>query len=188
MFKMIKNAFTSVKNSIAEANAAQEYANAYLSRVQSEINIILETKTGSFEDSAPFKLKRGERYIGSVSAVMGTYKNDGRVAAHGVTVRVPIMKGVSYKVGAGRVAASKSWVYDQPGTLHFTSDRIVFNGVNTNSSVNLTKVIDITLGDVTGSKITIDRDTGKDWSFKVDTIPEKKFATLFVCHKGAELE
>jgi hypothetical protein len=187
MFGFIKNAISSVKNSMAEANAVREYAQAYVSRVQTEIDRIKETKVGSFEESTPFKLKRGEKYIGSVSAILGTYKNDGRVAAHGVTVRVPIMKGVSYRAGVGRVAASKSWIYDQPGVLHFTSERIVFNGVNTNSSVNLTKVIDISLGDATGDRIYIDRETGKDWSFKVDIIPEEKLATLFVLHKGIEL-
>jgi hypothetical protein len=57
--------------------------------------------------------------------------------------------------------------------------------VNTNSSVNLTKVIDITLGDRAGNTILIDRETGKDWSFKVNTIPEETLATIFACAKGA---
>ena len=185
MFNFIKNAISTAKEKAVAVKEAYDYSQAYVDRVQTVVNQIVKTKQGIFQDNAPFKLKKGERYIGSTSAVLGTYKSDGRISASGVTARIPIAKGVSFRMGSGRVSMGKSWVYDQPGTLHFTSERIIFNGVNTNSSVNLTKVIDITLGDRAGNTILIDRETGKDWSFKVNTIPEETLATIFACAKGA---
>jgi hypothetical protein len=184
MFNFIKNTLNAAKEKSIAIKAAKEYEAAYVERVQVLLNQIASTKEGFFDESAPFKLKKNERYIGSTQAILGTYKNDGRIAGHGVSVRIPIAKGVAYKVGGGRVGMAKSWVYDQRGILHFTSERIVFNGENTNSTTSLDKVIDITLGDAVGSSIMVDRETGKDWSFKVVQIPEDKLATLLACQKG----
>ena len=171
MFGFLKNAFIEAREKSAAIKAESNYKKAYVDRVQQVLNDIQISKKGFFSEGAPFKLKKGELYICSTSAILGTYKNDGRIAGHGVTLRIPIVKGVAYRAGGGRVGMAKSWVYDQPGILHLTSERVIFNGVNTNSTSNLDKIINITLGDEVGSSIMVDRESGKDWSFKVNQIP-----------------
>ena len=49
--------------------------------------------------------------------------------------RIKIAKGIYYRAGAGQVARGKSWQQDQVGELHFTTERLIFNGSNKNMSL-----------------------------------------------------
>ena len=133
---------------------------------------------------APFKMKRGEQYIGSAFSTLYLWKNNGNVGAHGVTARVKIMKGVYYRVGAGQMGMQKSWVADQGGELHFTTDRIIFNGDNKNYSTPWHKVIGFTITS-DGMEITIDRETGADWVFRLDApMSVEEMATVIMVEEN----
>jgi hypothetical protein len=142
--------------------------------------------TPTFQDrtDAPFRLKKNEEYIGSQTATICLYKNDGRVAAHGLTASIKIAPGIRYRAGAGRMAMGKSWQADQHGTLHFTTDRIIFDGDNKNFSVRWDKVIGLS-HDIDGTQITIDRESGADWLFVLDSqLPLEQMATMVMVEEN----
>ena len=157
---------------------------SYTEQVTAAADEIIATGKAVVDLNAPFRMKEGEHYIASVPATLGTYKNNGNFGAHGLTVSVKIAKGVRYRAGVGQMSMQKSWVFDQPGILHITSDRLVFNGINKNSSVNYTKVINMSI-DNAKKILYVDRDTGADWAFKLDEFPEvDKMATAFLFQQG----
>lgn len=138
----------------------------------------VETATPSEPKPAPFKMKKGEQYITSTPATLCLYKSDGRISGHGITARVKIMKGVYYRVGTGRVGMGKSWQADQSGELHFTTDRIIFDGSNKNLSTQWHKVINLGIS-TDGKQISIDRESGADWVFVVDqALPISEFKAI----------
>ena len=158
----------------------------YREEVQSLMRDIVEKKIPvEADDTPPFKMKKDEKYLFGADAVLGTYKSDGRIAGHGVTARIKIAKGLYYRLGSGRVGMGKSWMYDEPGTLHFTTDRIIFNGSTKNYSVPMHKILDISLGEE-GKEIYVDREAGADWSFRMPgIIPADKLATAILFQRGA---
>ncbi len=136
--------------------------------------------------TAPFRMRKGEQYITSVNAGLFLYKSDGRIGGHGITGRIKIAKGIYYRAGAGRVATGKSWQQDQVGELHFTTERLIFNGSNKNMSVKWEKVIQLGAND-DGTVITIDRESGPDWTFKlVEALPVEEFAAIDKAYIGLE--
>jgi len=142
------------------------------------------TDVNVFKDSSPFRLKKDEKYIGCKPATLFLYKSDGRIAGHGVTARIKIAKGIYYRAGAGRVGSSKSWQPDQTGDLHFTSDRIIFNGSNKNFSVRWNKVLELQTEE-TGKQIKIDRETGADWLFQLgENFEHTEFRTIWNMSQG----
>lgn len=144
----------------------------------------LESAVPSEPKEAPFKMKKGEEYITSTPATLCLYKSDGRIGGHGVTARIKIMKGVYYRVGSGRVAMGKSWQADQSGVLHFTTDRIIFNGSNKNFSTQWHKVIELGLTP-DGKQIRIDRESGADWMFALEeALPVSEFKAVDLAHSG----
>ena len=153
----------------------------YADQIESVSDPVFQNRT-----SAPFRLKKDEQYIGSQSATLCLYKNDGRVGAHGLTASIKIAKGLRYRIGAGQVAMGKSWQADQQGTLHFTTDRIVFDGDNKNFSTRWDKVIGLRInaqGD--GKQIKIDRETGADWVFILDNqFPVEQMATVVMVEEN----
>lgn len=114
---------------------------------------------------APFKMKRNEQYIGSSNAVLYIYKNNGRFGVVGASTGVKVA-GVRFRIGGGQVATSKSWQAEQSGELHFTTDRVIFNGSNKNYSVQWSKVIAFSITS-DGTEISFDRESGPDWLFKL---------------------
>jgi|TARA_B110000902_G_C13863480_1_gene420032 hypothetical protein len=163
---------------------SKEVKQSYLEQVQSEMDNIVDNGKVALDDLPPFRMKKGEHYIFSVDANLGTYKNNGNFKYGALTGRIKIAKGISLRGGAGKMGMEKSWVFDQPGVLHVTTDRIVFNGINKNSSVNFTKVIDMTI-DEDNNALFIDRESGSDWAFKMSDIPEtNKMATAFLFQRG----
>jgi len=138
----------------------------------------------SLYNDAPFQLKRNEKYITGVNATINLWKNTGRGGYHGITVSIPIMKGVRYRAGGGRIGMEKAWVADQQGTLHFTTDRVVFNGNNKNFSVRWDKVIGLST-DSNGTAIVIDRESGNDWAFALhNQLPVSAMATIFTVEEN----
>ncbi len=172
-------------NKIKKVHADAKHKNQYRERVEAEIDNIKAKGSTSVESTAPFKLKKGEKYIAGVEAVLGTYKRDGNFQYGAMTARIKIAKGVHFRLGQGRVGMSKSWMYDQPGTLHLTTDRLIFNGVNKNTTLKWDKVIKVSCTD-DGQQIYIDKESGSDLSFNLDSIiPESQFATAVAFQTGA---
>jgi hypothetical protein len=179
MFGLLKRGVKKIK----QAKAAVDFKNQYVDRVNAELDHIAETKKISVEASAPFKMKKNEKYIASVGAVMGTYKRDGNFRYGAMTGRIKIAKGIYFRLGQGRIGMSKSWVYDQPGTIHFTSERLIFDGVNQNTTLKWDKVMNIQV-EKDGSTMYVDKMSGADLSFKLDEImPEKDMATAIAFQK-----
>lgn len=172
-------------NKVKELHAEAKYKNQYRERVEAEIDSMKSTGSTMVESTAPFKLKKGEKYIAGVEAVLGTFKNDGNFKYGAMTARIKIAKGVHFRLGQGRIGMNKSWVYDQPGTLHLTTDRLIFNGVNKNTTLKWDKVIKVSCTD-DGQQIYIDKESGSDLSFNLDSIiPESKLATALAFQTGS---
>ena len=157
---------------------------SYTDNVNTFINRIVETGNISLDNEGPFKLKKGELFIGSYDATLGVFKNNGNFAYGATTARIRIAKGLSFRLGAGKMGMEKSWVFDQPGTIHFTTQRMVFDGINTNTSVPYTKVIGLSL-DASGKHLWVDRETGKDLCFKFDNqVPAEEMAKIHCFARG----
>ena len=175
MFGLLKKGV----NKIKQAKAEYDFKNQYVERVNAELNNIAKSGKISVQASAPFKLNRNEKYICSVGAVLGTYKRDGNFTYGALTGRIKIAKGIHFRLGQGRIGMSKSWVYDQPGTIHFTSERLIFDGVDQNITLKWNKVMKIQM-EKDGSLMYVDKMSGADLAFKLDQIiPEKDMATAF---------
>lgn len=145
------------------------------------IDKVLKITSVDIDDAdCPFKLKRNEEYIGSVGATLYLYKSDGNIAGAGITARIKIVKGIYFRAGAGKMVANKSWQPDQHGTLHITSDRIIFNGDNKNVNTRWNKVIEFTFDHDDGEQLEIGRESGPDWIFALDEAlsPEQMAAAL----------
>jgi hypothetical protein len=157
---------------------------SYSEHVDDAMQELIEQGSVVGSDETPFKMKKNEIFLFSVSATLGTYKRNGNVGYGGVAVRIPIAKGVSFRAGGGKMGMQKSWVFDQPGELHVTTDRIVFNGENKNTSVNFTKVIDMSIVDKQ-QVLYIDKETGADLAFALDSWPDvDNMASAFLAQRG----
>lgn len=84
-------------------------------------------------------------------------KSTGRVAGHGLTFSIPIMKGVRYRVGAGRIAGQKKPQVTDSGRLLITSKAVAFEGSVKNDRLNWTQIADI---DFHSDGISVMRRTG----------------------------
>lgn len=182
---------TKAKEAFSEARAAAKYKSEYADRVVKIMEDIIEnqkadgtTVLSNISKNAPFKLKKGESFLFSVNATLGTYKNDGRVSYGGLTGSIKVAKGVRFRVGSGRMAMGKSWVFDNPGTLHVTTDRIIFDGASKNVNSSLDKITNMGI-DSNEMILTVDRETGADWWFRVDQWPtENEMAGFFMFQRG----
>jgi len=144
----------------------------------------IENNSFEMENSPTFKLKRGEVHIVSIPATLGTYTYDGGGGYAVAQQRVKLWKGASVRLGGGKVVRTKSWVFAERGTLHITSNRVIFDGETKNYRVLMTKVLDTAFDD---KIIYIDRETGADWKFKLDQpIKPKVMASAFLSLKGHE--
>lgn len=163
------------------------FGKSYPKKVVEVCHELLESGKAEASSDAPFRLKKDEHYIFSVGATLGTYKNNGNFGYAALTGRVKVAKGVSFRIGGGKMGMQKSWVFDQPGELHVTTQRIVFDGINKNSSILYTKMLDMVVDD-SGKILYVDfspRRQGSDLAFKLNEKPElRKMATAFLFQKG----
>ena len=83
-----------------------------------------------------------------------------RINYGGVTGRIKIAKGISYRYGsiAGNRVSQDELVKIDSGTVYFTNKRIIFKGNFGNKSIPLSKIIDI---EEYTDGLTIQRATGK---------------------------
>lgn len=158
-------------NDVIKAAEKAPAPKSYIDMVNAaEKEIIANSNITLDDERSPITLKRGEAYLFSVPATLGTYKSNGKVGYSGVTVSIPIMKGVRYRVGSGRMGVQKSWVFDNPGVLHVTTTRVVFDGSTKNSSAPMSKIIEMQI-DEANRCLLIGRESGPDWAFKMNEFP-----------------
>ena len=164
---------------------ATETATNYREQLNSKLNNLQSGQIEvSFDDEPPFRLKKGEKYITSAKTVLGTYKRDGGIAFGALTTRIRLAKGIFFRGGAGQVGMSKSWVFDNPGVIHFTTDRIVFDGEVSNKTMQWHKVIGLSVSD-DGTQLLVDRDNGADCLFAFDTpVAMEQMFTIALYGKG----
>jgi len=129
---------------------------------------------------SPVKLKKDESYLGSMPVQMGTYKNNGNFKYAAVTARIPIVKGIKLRLGQGKMGFDKSWVYDHPGLLIFTTKRIIFNGDYSNKSIAWSSVLEFAI-DSKVDMMLIGSESGKDMAFEVKEWLDPKVMAV-ICH------
>lgn len=169
---------------IKQRQQQQQYQEQYAERVGACANEMHTTQQWATSTLAPFRMQKRELYIASVTARLGVYKADGRGGYYGTTVSIPIAKGVRFRMGSGRVYQNKSWQYTDQGELHFTTERLIYNGSTENLQIKWDKVLAITMNP-TGSYLYIDRHTGKDVSFLLDeALSEREMATVLAYQQG----
>ncbi len=124
------------------------------------------------------RLQRGEQCHATIPAVHHELRTRTRAVRYaGPTVRVPIMKGVAYRVGSAtvnRVTEDVLHEIDQ-GTLYVTSKRLILDGSRKTTNIPYSKVINATRYD---DGIVVEKDTGKDQVFRCDGDVEI-FAVIF---------
>lgn len=93
-----------------------------------------------------------------------------RIGYHGPMLRIPIAKGLSYRIGSFSPMVTKS---DQlqaidEGTLYVTSKRLLFDGTRKNVSVRLSSIISY---NVFSDGVVVDKQTGRSphFMFEGDT-------------------
>jgi len=155
----------------------------YEDQVQEEYNKLTSLTVDN--DKSPIKLKKDEWYLGSMPVTMGTYKNNGNFGYGALTARLKIAKGIYARAGAGKMGLEKSWVYDHPGELHFTTQRIVFNGAYSNKTIPWSKVMEFAT-DSKIDKMLIGQETGKDLAFEIkEWLAPKIMASVCAVNNGA---
>src|SRR5688572_5483310 len=91
---------------------------------------------------AGVRLGRGEALVAVVPDVkLLELRSDGRVAGRGVSVSIPIVKGVRYRAFSGRYARSKSWQVVDTGRLLISSKNLIFDGRQANKRLPLSEVM-----------------------------------------------
>jgi hypothetical protein len=108
----------------------------------------------------------------------------GWLAAHGITGRIKIAKGIYYRYGAGQVMNESRDILKtiDSGDLYFTSRGIIFNGGFGNKTLPFDKVLKLNFF---RNGIVIERETGKDVSiqFNFREHPEK-LVTIMILWEG----
>ncbi len=101
-------------------------------------------------------------------------KSNGRYRTGGVSVSVPIVKGVRFRVGSGSIKGEKSWQATDNGRLLVTDKAVVFEGSAKNERITWTQVADIEL---LMDGFSISKRTGPPRTYEV-TNPDPKFAAI----------
>lgn len=121
-------------------------------------------KTGIPEISSNLKLKATEKLYGFVQGVQWIeYRKiaTGNFSAHGVTGRVKIAKGLSYRFGSGQIfreTVNQLTPLDT-GDLYFTNNGILFRGGASNKTITYDKII---MMNPATNHLKIEKATGKD--------------------------
>ena len=92
----------------------------------------------------------------------------------GVSLSIPIVKGVRYRVGSGRVTSEKSWQETARGRLLVTDKAVVFESPQKNERMTWAQISAVELM-LDGYKIA--KRTGSPKCFVVDS-PDPKFAVV----------
>ena len=121
----------------------------------------------------PFRLKRNEVVLGASRARRGTHQATGRgkVRTQGFVVSVPIVQGLRWRAsfGSGQVKPEMKWVFNEEGVLWFTNQRIIFDGSNRNTTIQLSKVLNLGFANGDASLFYLDIENGKDAMFNLQS-------------------
>ncbi len=101
-------------------------------------------------------------------------KSTGRYRTGGVSVSVPIIKGVRFRVGSGSIKGEKSWQATDNGRLLITDKAVMFEGSAKNERITWTQVADIEL---LSDGYSISKRTGPPRTYQVFE-PDPKFAAI----------
>ncbi|MCZ7861795.1 hypothetical protein O9X98_10425 [Agrobacterium salinitolerans] len=101
-------------------------------------------------------------------------KSTGSYRTAGTSVSIPIMRGVRYRVGAGRIASEKSWQVTATGRLLLTDKAIAFESPQKNERITWGQIADVELL-LDGFRIA--KRTGAPKTFVVEA-PDPKFAAI----------
>jgi hypothetical protein len=101
-------------------------------------------------------------------------KNSGRYRTAYSSISIPIVKGIRYRVGSGRVSVEKAWQETARGRLLVTDKAIVFESPQKNERMTWGQIASIELM-LDGYRIA--KRSGAPRSFVVD-VPDPKFAAL----------
>ena len=72
-------------------------------------------------------------------------KGTGRVASHGLSVSIPIVKGVRYRIGSARIAAEKRMHVTDTGRMIVTDKAVSFEGKARNERMTWTQIANVEL-------------------------------------------
>lgn len=118
--------------------------------------------------SAAINLRRGEQCCLAIAASHHEMRTTTRAIRYsGPSGRVRIAKGLYWRMGYTNVerVTSDYLALLGVGTLYITSQRLLFDGHQKNTSIPLTKIINFT---VHPDGLTIEKDSGKDQIFQYD--------------------
>jgi hypothetical protein len=114
---------------------------------------------------APLMMKRGEVCYGwDVVSAFEIRTRTKAISYGGPSLRVPIAKGLSFRIGHSRIARQKEEHQHSFGTgdLCVTNKRLIWSGPNRTFNIPYGKIVNI---DPFNDGITIHKDTGKPLSF-----------------------
>nr|WP_250807827.1 hypothetical protein [Neorhizobium tomejilense] len=101
-------------------------------------------------------------------------KSSGVYRSAGTSVSIPIMRGVRYRVGTGRVASEKSWQVTATGRLLVTDKAIAFESPQKNERITWGQIADVELL-LDGYRIA--KRSGRPKTFVVHS-PDPRFAAI----------
>lgn len=101
-------------------------------------------------------------------------KSSGYYRTSGTSLSIPIMKGVRYRIGAGRIASEKSWQVTATGRLLVTDKAIAFESPQKNERITWGQIADVELL-LDGYRIA--KRTGSPKTFVVES-PDPRFAAI----------
>lgn len=101
-------------------------------------------------------------------------KSTGRYRTGCASISIPIVKGVRYRVGSGRIRTEKSWQATARGRLLVTDKAIVFEGGKKNERITWAQVANVEL---LLDGFTIAKRSGPPRTYQVGT-PDAKFAAV----------
>ena len=131
-----------------------------------------------FAVDAPINLQRGEVCYWAGQASWHEFRRvTRRVNYHGLTVSVPIVKGVRYRLGSfsPTIERESELVPIDDGRLYLTSKRLLFDGREKNTTIQWRNVVDLRLFE---GGLKLDKGTGKDVFLTIGPGAEEAAAIL----------
>lgn len=107
-------------------------------------------------------------------AVRMEMKSTGSYRTGGTSVSIPIVKGVRYRVGSGRVYSEKSWRATARGRLLVTDKAVIFEGDEKNERITWSQVANV---EVLLDGFTISKRSGPPRTYQVFN-PDPKFSAM----------
>jgi hypothetical protein len=111
--------------------------------------------------ASPILLDKGEcLHLAARAELLALRTTRGVGMYHGPVIRMPIMKGVTYRAAllSGGVSATEEWKVVDDGAVFITDKRLLFQGSKKNVSIRLNKITRCTLTEE--AVLRIDKDTG----------------------------